>query len=188
MSSDDLVRHRRELSAAKRQAVLDAIPRVLDRGDPLTFPAVATEAGVSRAFIYADPTTKQAVEKARAVQSRPATEPAQVRALRSEAARLRELLKTERLTTLDLRKQLRRAWGGAIEDVPAADLTQRITDLEKRNSELARQLREVENDRADKVTLLEQTTEQLDSARSLNRQMMRERNAVADVPDDPKAS
>jgi hypothetical protein len=62
-------------SAAKTTAAERGIRALVKRGDPITFQAVQREAGVSHAFLYANPELRSRIEHLRA-QTRPRTVPA----------------------------------------------------------------------------------------------------------------
>jgi hypothetical protein len=61
--------HLRQAAAARRANALDAAKGALQRLDqarrPITFRAVAAEAGVSRSWLYRDPTMRAEVERLR---------------------------------------------------------------------------------------------------------------------------
>jgi negative regulator of sigma E activity len=107
-------RQRRELTRAKAVQAL----RTLDsEGVPVTFEAVATAAGVSRSWLYAQPDIRAEIEQLRALRRGAAgtTIPARQRAsdasllrrLEAAAARNRELVEDNKR----LRAHLERAYG-----------------------------------------------------------------------------
>jgi Family of unknown function (DUF6262) len=107
-------RQRRELTRAKTLRAL----RTLDaKGSPVTFEAVATAAGVSRSWLYAQPDIRAEIERLRSVSGRaPATTvPARqrssdaslLRRLEAASQRIRQLTEENRV----LRAQLAQALG-----------------------------------------------------------------------------
>ena len=107
-------RQRREFTRAKAVQAL----RVLDaKGAPVTFEAVATAAGVSRSWLYAQPDIRAEIEQLRAVSSRAPATPVPARQRSSDASLLRRLeAANERIRHLAeenrvLRAQLAQALG-----------------------------------------------------------------------------
>lgn len=77
-------------SAAVRQRATDALRRLDTTGTPITFTAVAHEAGVSRTWLYRDADLRAEIERLRATASRPPLASNQ----RSTDASLRQRLDT----------------------------------------------------------------------------------------------
>lgn len=107
-------RQRRELTRAKAVQAL----RTLDaKGSPVTFEAVATAAGVSRSWLYAQPDIRAEIERLRSVSGRAPTTSVPARQRSSDASLLRRLeAANERIRRLAeenrvLRTQLAQALG-----------------------------------------------------------------------------
>ena len=102
-------------SEAKAAAADQAIRRLVKRGEPVTFQAVQREAGVSHAFLYANPDLRARIERLRA-QARPQPAPPAdgnsdntiIQALTSQISHLR---KQHRDETQALRTALEQAHG-----------------------------------------------------------------------------
>lgn len=110
----DAARHRSEYTRAKAVQAL----RTLDAaGDPVTFEAVARQAGVSRSWLYAQPDLRAEIEQLRAAHRRAPASPVPARQRASDASVLRRLeAANDRVRRLSeenrqLRDQLARALG-----------------------------------------------------------------------------
>jgi hypothetical protein len=88
--------HLAEAAAKRRAATItrarDAIRRLDRAGRPVTFRAVATEARVSRSWLYRDPDTRAQIERLRT--HTPASTPALPSAQRATTESVRERLET----------------------------------------------------------------------------------------------
>lgn len=107
-------RRRRELTRAKAIRAL----RELDRaGTPVTFEAVAREAGVSRSWLYAQPDIRAEIQRLRQASARPPARPVPARQRTSDASLLSRLqtvqARNRELATENqrLRQQLAQALG-----------------------------------------------------------------------------
>jgi hypothetical protein len=122
--SDTRARHTAVLTAAakaksqaKTEAAGQAIRRLIRRGEPVTFQAVQREAGVSHAFLYANPDLRARIEHLRA-QARPQPVPPGGEGTGSEntiilalTSQITHLKKQHREETQDLRAALEQAHG-----------------------------------------------------------------------------
>ena len=103
-------RHRTTLSAAH-----NAITRLQHHGAIVTFGSVAREAGVSRAWLYREPSIRELISRARSAGARPVATRSPQRASADSLRQLTDALRAE-LTRLkqenhDLRQQLARKLG-----------------------------------------------------------------------------
>lgn len=102
-------------SQAKAHAADQAIRRLVKRGEPVTFQAVQREAGVSHAFLYANPELRGRIEQLRsqarpkpAPPAGPASDNTIIQALTSQISHLK---KQHRDQTQALRAALEQAHG-----------------------------------------------------------------------------
>ncbi len=116
-NSHHIVQAARRRSEYTRAKAIQAL-RVLDNsGQAVTFEAVATQAGVSRSWLYARPDVRAEIERLRDARRRAPTSPVPARQRSSEASLLRRLeAANERIRRLtednkDLREQLALALG-----------------------------------------------------------------------------
>lgn len=151
-------------SVRKRQCVADAIKKLADSGSRVTFELVARRAGVSRQFLYGDKELRTAVEDAR--RQTPAS-PRPSIAVGTDTAGLQTdlLLTREEITRLRAEnnklktKLIERAAGTVLDGQDEVrNLTSRNAELVRENADLRRQLGEAHQD--------------LDAARSTNRELM----------------
>jgi hypothetical protein len=107
-------KRRHELTRAK---AIKAIRDLAQSGAPVTFPAVAARAEVSRSWLYAQPDVKAEIERLRSLTQRPSRAPLPSRQRSSDASLLRRLeIATNRIRELTednqrLRRQLAQALG-----------------------------------------------------------------------------
>lgn len=140
-----LVRARKEASAQKRRAVLDAIRDMQQSGVRITFAAVARHARVSEGLVH-DPTLKKSISEAIAHQQERGIDPEASRVparSRVTADSLRQDLELARAEVRDLRKgnralhsRLQRTLGAEAQVLTQQDALTRIDELERRNRDL----------------------------------------------------
>jgi hypothetical protein len=115
-----MVSAQRDRSEATRRRSIEALRRLHDRGEEVSFAALAREAGVSRAWLYRDPQLRAEIEKmkngshrrpARAPQKTPPRERASDESLRELRAALQAELVALREENHRLRQALARQLG-----------------------------------------------------------------------------
>lgn len=116
MPRADNTRHLAQAAAARHQATLarasDAIERLDRSGEPITFSAVATTAGVSRAWLYRDPGIRELITRLRSSPpGTPATHRATAESLRTRLDAAREEITRLRAENATLREQAARHLG-----------------------------------------------------------------------------
>lgn len=172
--------HARRLDSQHKHAlVLAAADAAVERGGPLSIAVIARAAGVGRKFVYDHPDLRAMIElkAAQAVQGA-ANEMAA--AARVTAASLRAELENSRAQNRRLTKQLRalenrlsQAEGARLvaDDLLPEEMLAEIADqqLARRVSTLGQQLFEAKEE-------LRRTTEELEAARAINRELMQQTN------------
>lgn len=177
------MRHARRLETQNKAALVHAAAEAaLTRAGQLSIAGVAREAGVGRKFIYDHPELKAEIElKALQATQRHAND--MTSAARVSAASLRAELANTRAHNQRLNNQLRalearlsQAEGarlvadGLLPETMIAELADR--QLARRNIELEQQLFDAQEQ-------LRRTTEELDAARAINRELMQRANRPA---------
>jgi chromosome segregation ATPase len=166
---------RRQDSTRRRQRVLDTLERLASAGEEISVAAVARAANVDRSFLYRHHDLRAEI-LTRATQAQPdASMPrttqvsrqsllADLANLRAHNERLRrQVNKLARRLSEALGEEVFRASGvGGADDTEA--LRRRIADLEQTVSDMCQQL--------------EERTEELDAARTTNRDLMAEVNRL----------
>jgi len=118
----DRVERLREAAQARHEVTLrraqSVLQRMAQRGDPVTFNQVAETAGVSRSWLYRQPTLRREIDRLRdASATRPGTLPSAERAstdsLRQQLHTYREEITRLRGENHELREQLARHLGAA---------------------------------------------------------------------------
>jgi hypothetical protein len=117
----DRVERLREAAQARHEVTLrraeSVLQRMAKRGDPVTFNRVAETAGVSRSWLYRQPTLRQEIDRLRdASASRPglpSAERASTDSLRQQLHTYREEITRLRTENQELREQLARHLGAA---------------------------------------------------------------------------
>ena len=103
-------RHRATLSAAQ-----NAIARLQRHGVVVTFRSVAKEAGVSRAWLYREPSIRELISRSRSASDRPAAARSPQRASADSLRQMTDALRAEfarlKQENHDLREQLARKLG-----------------------------------------------------------------------------
>jgi chromosome segregation ATPase len=161
-----LHRARTHEAARKRQDVLDTL-QTMTGSVRVTFDLVARQAGVSRQFLYSDPTLRAAVEQAR---SRPPSNLSRdvtgdADGLRTDLLLAREEIKRLRSENANLKTRLIQHAASsqlASDDAALRELTVRNAELAREASSLRRQLATAHEDLA--------------AARDTNRDLMTELN------------
>jgi len=180
--------HARRLdSGHKHSLVLAAIDATLERGGPLSIASIARTAGVGRKFIYDHPDLRAQIElKAAQATHREAND--LIASARVTGASLRADLENSRAQNRRLTKQLR-----ALENrlstaegarLVADDLLPPTMVTEFADRQLAQRLSELEQQLFDAKEQLRRTVEELDAARTINRELMQQANRP---PVDPSS-
>ena len=176
-------------SQHKRTLVLAAVEAAVQQGHTLTIAGIARTAGVGRKFVYDHPDLRAELElKAAHAVHRQANDV--IASARVTGASLRADLENgrahnrrlqQRLRSLENRlSQLEGARLIADELLPADVVTQRA------DRQLAQRLAELEQRLFETEEVLRRTTEELDAARAINRQLMQQTNRPPDDSNDPK--
>jgi hypothetical protein len=177
-AAERLTKARRQVGDNKARLVLAAVEAVVRRGQVPNVTEVARQAGVGRKFIYDHPDLRALIEL-RAVEATGAEEQRIIGTARVSAASLRSDLTNAQAQNHRLRKQLQalearlsvlegarvaaEAFPGQLGDSVVDDLAgERINELE-------RQVFELRDD-------LNRTTEELQAARRINRELMQQAN------------
>jgi uncharacterized coiled-coil protein SlyX len=184
-NSQALKRARRQDSKVKRRQASQALQAMIDAGEPISFPAVARRAGVSVSLLYADAEPADRLTEARSRQRQAGRErvwrlpPRSLvteQSLRADLANTKDQVRrlTEELTVL--RGRLAHELGadadaasGRVTSPLLDELQERLGDLEVDNAELRQRVAELEH-------ALRETTDTLDAARAMNRELMSELN------------
>jgi uncharacterized coiled-coil protein SlyX len=184
-NSQALKRARRLDSKVKRRQASQALQAMIDAGEPISFPAVARRAGVSVSLLYADAELAGRLTEARSRQRQAGRErvwrlpPRSLvteQSLRVDLANTKDQVRrlTEELTVL--RGRLAHELGadadaasGRVTSPLLDELQERLGDLEVDNAELRQRVAELEH-------ALRETTDTLDAARAMNRELMSELN------------
>lgn len=163
----------------KRSLVLAATEAALQRGQRPSIAAIAREAGVGRKFIYDHPDLRAEIEL-KAVQATQRQANDMISAARVTGASLRADLENSRAQNHRLTKQLR-ALENRLSHVEGArlvadDLLPDNVLAELADQQLARRNIEVEQKLFETREQLRRTTEELDAARAINRELMQRAN------------
>ena len=187
----DAMRNARRLDGQRKATlVAAAVEAALQRGQHLTIAAVARDAGVGRKFIYDHPELRAEIEL-KAAQAAHQQANTMIAAARVTGASLRADLENCRAQTRRLQQQLRNLENrlshveGArlvADDLLPSDVLTQLADqhLSQRVTELERQLFET-------TEALRRTTEELEAARTINRELMHHANRT-DPPAPQPAS
>ena len=189
-NSGALRRARRQDGRIKRQRALEAITAMESTGGPVSFPAVARQAGVSVSLLYADAELAGRIAAARDRQRQagrdrswqlPARSLVTVQSLRAELANAKDQARRLSEEVTLLRERLGRELGAAADVARGRALAPALDELEQRAAEL-----EAENHRQrERVAQLEadnsELAETLEAARAMNRELMSELNRRSDV-------
>jgi chromosome segregation ATPase len=189
-NSGALRRARRQDGRIKRQRALEAITAMESTGGPVSFPAVARQAGVSVSLLYADAELAGRIAAARDRQRQagrdrawqlPARSLVTVQSLRAELANAKDQARRLSEEVTLLRERLGRELGAAADVARGRALAPALDELEQRAAEL-----EAENHRQrERVAQLEadssELAETLEAARAMNRELMSELNRRSEV-------
>jgi len=180
--ADVLRQSRRRDSQAKRGKVLAVLDGMVQRGDPVSFAAVAKAAGVSHWLVYAEG-VREHIEAARTQQDRKPRRERQA-GLSPSAASLATDLELARADNGKLRAErdqlraaLRRRLGEQLDQLSNQSLVDRVDELAQHNQRLTA---EAERLRADNETLrqrLAEAEEDLAGVRTALRRMVHQTNA-----------
>jgi hypothetical protein len=119
MTRADNTRHLAQAAASRHQATLTKASSTIERldrsGQPVTFSAVAAAAGVSRTWLYRNPSIRDLITRLRTEPSQPASTPAAQRAtaesLRARLDAARQEVTRLRAENATLREQAARHLG-----------------------------------------------------------------------------
>jgi hypothetical protein len=141
---------RRRDSATKRHRVRATVDRMLAEGTPITFATVARHADVSTWLVYA-PGVRELIETARDQQQANAQRPdhretATPAGLATDLALARAEIQRLRAEQAQHQQQLRLALGARLDNLAKADLTARVDELTRANTELAATLSDYQSD------------------------------------------
>jgi chromosome segregation ATPase len=183
------MRQARSLDGQRKHAlVLAAVQAAVHQGNVLTVAAIARAAGVGRKFIYDHPDLRAEIEL-KAVQATHREAHDMIAAARVSGASLRADLENSRAQNRRLQQRLR-ALENRLSHLEGAQLvaddllpTDVVTQLADR--QLAQRAADLEQQLFETKDLLRQATEELDAARSVNRELMHRLNRGE--PDNPQA-
>ncbi|WP_405682309.1 DUF6262 family protein [Streptomyces sp. NBC_00057] len=180
-SGEVLREARRKDSRDKRAKVLATVDGMVERGEPVTFTAVAKAAGVSSWLVYADG-VRVHIEQARSRQATRSHRDDQAGLAPSQASLATDLeiakadnqrLRTEVAT---LRRTVQRQMGQQLDQLGAADLAERVEELTCQNRSLRGELDELTRSHAHLQQQLAETEDNLNAARASLRRMIRSEN------------
>lgn len=176
-----LIAARQQASRDKHARTLQALDRLVDSGTPITFAAVAREAGVSTWLVYNKTELKQAITDAmncHAQQANPRRSPVPAQAsaasLRTDLELARHEIAALRRSELKLRDRLRRTLGAEIEQIDRTELVARISDLETTLANLRTDNNTLVEANHQLSQLVAQQRDELDTANTLLRRYMKE--------------
>lgn len=189
-NSDALRQARRRDSEAKRRRAAEALATMVGAGESISFPAVARRAGVSVTLLYADVELARAVGDARDRQRQAGRERAwrlppralvTEQSLRVDLANAKEQVRRLTDEVRLLQERLARDLGaradvarGRIDSSFLDQLEQRAAELGAENSLLQRRNAALEHEKRD-------LTEDLQAARTMNRDLMAELNRTSNA-------
>jgi DNA-binding protein H-NS len=191
------LRHaRRKDSTSKRQHAADVLSAMEASGKPITFPAVARQAGVSVSLLYADATLRVRIAAARDRQRQAGAERAwrlPARSLITEQSLRAELANTKdrarRLTeeVAVLQQRLSRHLGAAADAARGEAVIPLLDQLEQRAAELEADSHRQQQRIIQLEAEIQELTETVAAARAMNRELMSELNRNPDRPPTPRA-
>lgn len=176
---------RRRDSQRKHTLVLAALEAAVQAGLEPTIATVARRAGVGRKFIYDHPDLRAEIEL-KAVQATQHQANDMLAAARVTGASLRADLENSRAQNRRLRQQLRsledrlsQLEGAQLiaDDLLPAELVAQLAD-----QQLARQVNDLQQQLFEATEALRRTTEELEAARAINRELMQQANRPRTAP------
>ncbi|PYC88053.1 hypothetical protein C7C46_01940 [Streptomyces tateyamensis] len=154
---------------------------MVERGECVTFTAVAKAAGVSTWLVYAEG-VREHIERARSRQAARSHRDNQAGLTASQSSMATDLELTRadnqrlRAELETLRETVRRQLGQQLDQLGAADLAERIEDLTRQNRSLRGELDELKGLYAGSQRQLAETEDDLSAARASLRRMIRNEN------------
>jgi hypothetical protein len=176
-----MIAARRRDSQQRRGRVTQAIEEMLANGTPITFTAVARQAGVSTWLVHANG-VREAIEQARDRQrAEPVTPPppgreASQTSLHTDLALAREEIKRLRAQADELRGKLRLSLGTQLDNLTKTDLITRVDELTDHNTRLLAETHELRRSNDLLTATVAQLEDDLAAARTSLRRMIRDEN------------
>ena len=180
-AGDVLRASRKRDSQNKRAKVLATLDAMKDKGEPITFVAVARAAGVSNWLVYADG-VREHIEAAMEGQARAgrrtraAGADASAASLATDLALVREENKALRVERDRLKKAVQRSLGAQLDQSGTKELTARIDELLTAVERLTLERDEIRAERDELRRKLTEAEDDLTAAREAGRRMMRHVN------------
>jgi chromosome segregation ATPase len=186
------MRNARRLDGQRKATlVAAAVEAALQRGHQLTIAGIARDAGVGRKFIYDHPELRAAIEL-KAAQAAHQQANTMIAAARVTGASLRADLENSRAQNRRLQQQLRNLENrlshveGArlvADDLLPSDVLAQLAD-----QQLAQRVTEVEQRLFETAEALRRTTEDLEAARTINRELMQRANRTDPLAPHPASA
>jgi hypothetical protein len=176
-----MIAARRRDSHERRTRVTQAIEVMLANGTPITFTAVARQAGVSTWLVHAHG-VREAIEQARDRQlAEPVVAPppgrvASQTSLHTDLALAREEIKRLRAQTDELRGKLRLSLGSQLDNLTKTDLVARVDELTDHNTRLLAETHQLRGSNNQLAATVAQLEDDLAAARTSLRRMIRAEN------------
>lgn len=178
-----MVAARRRDSETKRARVLTALQHLQDQDTPITFAAVARQAGVSTWLVYA-PGIREHIDQARDRQqvrtANTGNDDALARGLHTDLALARDEIRKLRAERDYQQQQLRRALGARLDDLTKAELNTRVDELTRANTELTATVEHYRRDNESLQSRITELEDDLTAARTSLRRMIRTENQPAE--------
>lgn len=180
-NSAALTRARRSDGRDKRVRANDCLAKMLDAGEPISFPALARRAGVSVSLLYSDPHLASQVAEARDRQRQAGTDRAwrlpprslvTEQSLRTELANAKEQLRQLHEEVNLLRQRLARSLGSDADIARGRATAPLVNDLEDRAAELETDNAALRRQVSKLTTEAQEANDSLDAARVANRDLM----------------
>lgn len=179
-----LLESRQKDSRAKRAKVLAVVDTMKADGDPITFLAVAKQAGVSNWLVYAEG-VREHIEAARASQAAAGARKRKEGSAASAASLATDLefARVQVRALIEERDRLRTAvqrnLGEQVNTLASKDLVARVQELTVANQQLAAAMAQAEASRNDLLAELAEAQDDLAAARTALRNMIRDQNRDA---------
>jgi BMFP domain-containing protein YqiC len=180
------MRDARHLDGQRKHAlVLAALEAAVQHGHTLTIAAIARSAGVGRKFIYDHPDLRAEIEL-KSTQATQRQSNHMIAVARVTGASLRADLENSRAQNRRLHQQLR-ALENRLSELEGAhlvadDLLPTDVVMQLADRHLAQRVADLEQRLFETKDALRQTTEELDAARAVNRQLMHRANRADSTP------